>query len=165
MHIKNIIHAAAGIAAAFIIYVLMARISLYLPILINVLSILVVYFAISRGEISGAVMGAVCGLLQDSFTLGIFGIYGISKTIMGYLAGFTANRIFVVPRFRLFLFMWVLFSLELGFWILTYSLIFMQPMNLYSGLIFLGPVVSAVLGSQFFPAFQKLYPGYEELSE
>lgn len=163
MYIKNILHAAAGAAAAFILYAFMAKISFALPVLLNVFSIIVVYFAISRGEIYGAVMGAVCGLLQDSFTLGIFGLYGISKTIMGYLAGFTAKRILVTPRFRLFFLMWILFSLELGFWILLYSLIFAQPLNIYGGLIFFNPLLSAIMGSQFFPVFQKIYPVNQEL--
>ncbi len=164
MRIKNIAPAAVGVMAAFILYALMARVSFYLPFLINIFSIIVVYFAIVRGEIYGAVIGALCGLLQDSFTLGIFGIYGLSKTIIGYLAGFTAKRILVAQRFRLFLFMWVLFSLELVFWILIYSLIFLQPLNIYGGLIFFGPLLSAISGSQFFPLFQKIYPYKKELS-
>jgi rod shape-determining protein MreD len=158
MQLKDIIRAAAGILAAFVIYSLMDMASFYLTVLIHVFSIIVVYFAVVRGEIFGAVTGAACGLIQDSFTLGVFGIYGISKTIMGYLAGYTAKRVMIASRFRLFLFMWILFTLELGFWILMYSLIFAQPLNIYGGMIFIGPLVSAIVGSQFFPLFRKMYP-------
>ncbi len=157
MKINDWVHGAVAILAAFILYSLMARISVVIPLLINVFSITVIYFAVVRGEIAGSVLGAVCGLIQDSLALGIFGIYGISKTIMGYLAGYAAKRIMLMSRFRLFLFMWILFSLELGFWIVLYFFVFSEPLNIYGGLIFFNPVISAVLGSQFFPLFKKIY--------
>jgi len=157
MTAKDIVHGILGITAAFILYALLSKISLILPLIIGVFSILVIYFAILRGEIFGSITGAVCGLIQDSFTLGVFGIFGISKTIMGYFAGFAAKRMLVIPRFRLFIFMLVLFSGELGIWIFLYSLIFAQPLNTYGNLIFLSPLVSSVIGSLLFPFFRKIY--------
>lgn len=49
--------------------------------------IVTVFFAISRrSPVAGALTGTLIGLLQDSLTGQPFGVYGIAKAIVGYIA-------------------------------------------------------------------------------
>ncbi len=52
-----------------------------LPLLVTI------FFAVSRrNPLSGLALGAVIGLAQDSLTQHPIGLYGISKTLVGYIA-------------------------------------------------------------------------------
>ena len=56
--------------------------NLDLPLLV------VVYLALmSRSPIVGLLIGAAIGLAQDSLTDGLVGVFGILKTVIGYLSG------------------------------------------------------------------------------
>jgi rod shape-determining protein MreD len=47
--------------------------------------LVVVFFALARrSQVTGLLTGAVIGLLQDSLTIHPLGLYGISKTVVGY---------------------------------------------------------------------------------
>ena len=49
--------------------------------------IIVLFFAVARrNPLMGLLTGSVVGLIQDSLTQHQIGIYGISKTVIGYLA-------------------------------------------------------------------------------
>ena len=64
--------------------------------------IVTVFFAISRrSPVAGAFTGTLIGLLQDSLTDQPFGVYGIAKAIIGYIAAsvsFTVDVENVVSR-------------------------------------------------------------------
>ena len=56
--------------------------------------LLVIYFAIAkRSPIVGLCSGAVIGILQDALTREPLGVYGVTKTVIGYIAGTLGNRI------------------------------------------------------------------------
>jgi rod shape-determining protein MreD len=65
----------------------------------------VVYVALSFGPVAGLLGGTVAGLAQDALSGGILGIGGLTKTIVGFLAG-TIGAQFIVssalPRFVMF---------------------------------------------------------------
>ena len=84
---RDSLQAALGIFSAFIIYTVLFKISVSLVLMLNTFSVVVIYFAFKKGEVFGAIMGMICGLIQDSFSIGVFGVAGIAKTILGYLAG------------------------------------------------------------------------------
>lgn len=49
--------------------------------------LVVIYFAVARrNPISGLATGAVVGILQDSLTYHPVGLYGIAKTVIGFMA-------------------------------------------------------------------------------
>jgi len=49
--------------------------------------LIVIFFAVARrSQVSGLLTGAIIGLLQDSLTHQPIGLYGISKTVVGYCA-------------------------------------------------------------------------------
>lgn len=52
----------------------------------------VIYFAIKEGQLFGAVLGFIVGLLFDFFSGGIIGVSMFSKTIAGFIAGYFYNE-------------------------------------------------------------------------
>jgi rod shape-determining protein MreD len=56
--------------------------------------IVVLFFAVGRrGPIAGTITGSLTGLAQDFFSGQYIGIFGISKSIIGYLASLLSGRI------------------------------------------------------------------------
>ena len=134
-----------GIIAAFVIHSLLLQISISLTLVVNVFSVVVIYAGITQGEIPGAITGMACGLIQDSFSLGVFGVAGIAKTISGYLAGYISRKVNVAPFMRKFLLSALLLFLELVVWSFLYVWIFSERINTGGGIILAQPLVSAVI--------------------
>jgi len=85
---------------AFAVYSLMSKFSPNLLVLINSFWVAVLLTAITYGEIEGAAMGTVAGLLEDAFSHSVFGLSGLSLTITGFLAGWLAQKSILIlyPR-------------------------------------------------------------------
>ncbi|MEE9502153.1 MAG: rod shape-determining protein MreD [Candidatus Aminicenantaceae bacterium] len=152
---RDFLETSLGIILSFALFSLLSHISIFSIQVINVFSLLVIYMSSTRNEVYGACLGAVCGLIQDSFSLGVFGVAGIAKTIMGYLAGFVSKRIDVSSFWRSFLFIFVLITIELMFWAFLYSFIYSKALNTGKGVIFLQPLIMALIGSTLFPQIRK----------
>ncbi len=65
----------------------------YIPVYLHFFSIfdlpllVTIFFAVARrGQISGLATGSIIGLFQDSLTHQPIGLYGIAKTVVGYMA-------------------------------------------------------------------------------
>lgn len=91
----------------------------YVPIYLHFFTILdlpllvVIFFAVARrSPISGVLTGAVVGLVQDSLTHGYLGLYGISKTVVGYLASSLGVRLDVENPGSRFLMTFVFYLLH-----------------------------------------------------
>ena len=147
---KDYIWMFVSVLVAFVLHTLLAKISVSLLLLLNFFSLIVIYFAIEKGEIYGACLGTFCGLLQDSFSLSVFGVAGIAKTIMGFSAGYISGKINVTSIRRNFVFVFVLLCMDLLIWAVLYSFIFSERVNTRGGLIFFQPLISAVLGTLIF---------------
>lgn len=83
----------AGVALGAILF------QVYIPRLLQVLSYLelpllvTIYFPLMRrSPLSGVAVGAGIGLLQDALSNNPLGMYGISKTLLGYMAGSVSQR-------------------------------------------------------------------------
>lgn len=148
---NNALKTAAAIAAAFLLSALLAEISPILPLVLNLLSVVVLYAAVNRGEVYGAVVGMLCGLLQDSFSLGVFGVAGIAKTLAGYAAGFVAKKINIIRFSRRLLFFVLVLALELAVWAFLYAPIFRRRINTGGGLLFLEPFLTGLAAVAAFP--------------
>ena len=152
---RDLFESAIGLLIALVLFSLFSHISVYLIQAVNVFSLLVIYLSSTRDEIYGACLGTLCGLIQDSFSAGVFGVAGIAKTIMGFLAGFVSKRIDVSSPSRSFLFIFVLITIELIFWAFLYSFIYSKILNTGKGVIFLQPLITALLGSLLFPQIRR----------
>lgn len=139
-----------SVLSAFVLTTAVSKISFSLFYLFNFFSLVVLYFALEKGEIYGAGLGAFCGLIQDSFSLGVFGVAGIAKTVLGYSAGYFSSKINVVPFRRNFVFIFLLLSVELLVWAGLYSFIFSGKVFTGKGLLFFQPLSTAALGAVLF---------------
>jgi rod shape-determining protein MreD len=152
---KDFFWMALSVIAAFLLYSVLGKISLSLLHLFNFFSLVVIYFAMEKGEIYGACLGAFCGLIQDSFSLGVFGVAGIARTIMGFLAGYFAGKINVTLPRRAFFFIFTLNCVELLIWAGLYTFIFSLKVNTGGGLLFFQPLLTALLGAAVFHLVRK----------
>lgn len=152
---RQLLEIAIAIIIALVLFAALSYISVYLIQAINIFSLVVIYYASSKGEIHGAYLGTVCGLIQDSFSLGVFGVAGISKTITGFIAGFIAKRINVIPATRNFVFIFIMITFELILWASLYSFVYSKGLNTGRGVIFLQPLVTALIGTVLFPFIRK----------
>jgi rod shape-determining protein MreD len=137
--------------AAFVLSSLLGRVSPALILSFNLLSVVVLYAAVRKGEIYGAVTGMLCGLLQDSFSIGVLGVAGIAKTLAGYTAGSVAKRINIASFSRRYSFFVLMLLLELAVWAFLYTTIFSQRIYTAGGLIFLQPFLTAMAAVGSFP--------------
>jgi rod shape-determining protein MreD len=145
--LKDILQAALATAAAFLFYSLLGGLGPSTLFVLNAFSLIVVTFSVGKEEIFGAILGTVCGLVQDSFSLGVFGIAGLTKTLLGFWTGYVSRRIDVVPFLRNFAFLLVMSSLELVLWVLLNAVVLGGRVNVRNGLIVFQPLVTALLGT------------------
>ena len=80
-----------------VIVVVALAIQVYLPLYIRILGyfdlplLIVAYLALlGRRPIVGLLIGAAVGLAQDGLTHGPVGVFGITKTVIGYSAGWAS---------------------------------------------------------------------------
>jgi hypothetical protein len=88
--------------------------------------------------------------------MGVFGVAGIAKTIMGYSAGYFSSKVNVTPIRRNFVFVFLLLCVELIIWSFLYSFIFSERVSTGGGLLFFQPLITAVLGSLAYRFVRKL---------
>src|ERR1700737_2453312 len=86
--------------AVFIAAALALFLQAFLPVYVHGAQILelplliTIYFGLSkRNPSTGLLLGTVIGLLQDSLSAGPLGLYGISKTLVGYVASSIGTRL------------------------------------------------------------------------
>ncbi len=139
--------AALATLAAFLFYSLLGGFRPSVLLVFNGFSLVVVAFSVGRGEVFGAFLGAACGLVQDSFSLGIFGVAGLTKTLLGFWTGYVSRRIDVAPFSRNALFLLVMSALELLLWAALNAFVLREQVDFRHGLLFLQPFVTALLGS------------------
>jgi len=147
---KDVLRAFLATVLAVLIYSLAGAAGPMFIVVPNAFSVIVLYFSVRRGEVFGAFLGTACGLVQDAFSLGVFGVGGLTKTLLGFWAGFVSRRIDVAPFFRNGLFMLVMSVLEMILWVLATAVVRRESLNFHGGLILLQPLVTAVLGSSLF---------------
>lgn len=148
------------LAAAFLALVLQAFLHKYghwaelidLPLLVTI------YFGVSRrNPVSGMFLGAAIGLLQDALGHGSpLGIYGISKTLTGYLASSVGARIDTehpVSRFGL---IFALFHFHQGVHAFTERVLLNQLEPYFTLQLLLDSVVTAGFGVVLFTLLDRM---------
>jgi rod shape-determining protein MreD len=158
---KNFLKPYISLIFVFVAHSVLMRVTPYAGLVLNLFSILVIYFAVEKDEKFGSVYGMACGLVQDSFSMGIFGVAGISKTLLGFFAGYIPRKIDVHPFRRNFLFIFFLLTGELIIWALLYSFVYSGPIYSGNGLIVFQPLVTALFGSAII-VFRKKRRAMEE---
>ncbi len=136
--------------AFFPIYIRSAN-YLELPLLVTL------YFALSkRNPSSGLLLGMVVGLLQDSLSRTPLGLYGISKTLVGYLGSSLGARIDVEHPIARFLLTAGFYLFHHAVFTLTTRVLLAQRNETYiSGPILIASLVNAVIASGLFPLLDR----------
>jgi rod shape-determining protein MreD len=62
---------------------------------VDLVLVVVVYFALTSGPVTGLLTGTFAGLIQDALSIGVIGIGGLAKTIVGFLAGIVGTQFIV----------------------------------------------------------------------
>lgn len=152
---KHIAEGAFGIILAVVFQTILGKVSAPLLIVFNAFSWVVLYFGLTRNEVFGAFMGTACGLLQDSFSLGIFGAGGLTKTLLGFGAGYISRKIHVAPMARTYVFALVLAAVELLLWKSLVLFLFHERFSAAGGLIFLQPLVTTLVVTVVFQVHRR----------
>lgn len=145
-----------GIVLAVALYAILGKVAAPLPLVFNPFSWVVLYFGLTRQEMFGALTGSVCGLLQDSLSIGVFGVGGLSKTLMGFACGYISRKINVAPIVRNLVFLFILALSELVIWKGLASFLFRTGLTTEHGLAFLQPVATALVVAGLFRLSTKL---------
>lgn len=159
---KSIIEGGLTILVAFLVYTTLAHISpSSIIVSINIFFIAVILFAVGKGDLPGAVMGMVCGLVVDSFSLGVFGIAGVTNTLTGYAAGYISRKINILPTRRMFVFLVIMGVLDFGLWIFLAAVLFGQGIPWPLGTLLVQPMITAVLGTAAFSLRRRIQSRHE----
>jgi rod shape-determining protein MreD len=74
----------------------------------DLLLIIVIYSGLFEGSRSGLLTGFLLGMIQDLLLGGMFGVFTITKTLLGGLAGLLKNKVykrnFIVPPLFVFVY-------------------------------------------------------------
>ncbi len=132
--------------AALAGYTLLGRVNPSLVLLVNAFAVAPLLTGYLRGETAGAVVGTLCGLTQDAFSLGVFGVAGLSKTVLGFCVGWVSRKVNLPTGLRTVVFFFVMAAVELGLWAFFYAVISGEPAHLRNGFLFFQPLATAVLG-------------------
>ncbi|MDD8019710.1 MAG: rod shape-determining protein MreD [Acidobacteriota bacterium] len=132
---------------AFVLYSLLGRLSPDLVVLINTFSLAVLLSAMIYGEVEGAVMGTVAGLLEDSFSHSVFGLAGMSLTITGFLAGWISHKVDLNSFGKRTAILFFLSLFQLLIWAILYGLIFKKSLLSSRPGLYFQPVMNAIIAS------------------
>ena len=130
----------------------------YLPLLVPAFAILdlpllvTIFFAVARrNPIGGLLTGGIIGLLQDSLTNKLIGLYGIAKTVIGYLASSIGVKVDVENPGSRFLMTFAFYILHRLIYQLVARGLANQTMQLrWHHDLLLGAVINAVLAIPLF---------------
>ena len=92
---SNRFHAAYWIVIPLLAILFQVYVPRFLPYLsyLELPLLVTVYFSLMRREpVSGAIIGTLIGLVQDSLSSQPLGMFGIVKTLVGYFAGSISQR-------------------------------------------------------------------------
>ena len=126
---------------------------------IDLVLIVVVYVAIKSGPVTGLLAGTVAGLIQDALSGGILGIYGLAKTLIGFLAGLLGTQFIVTAPLPRFLILIVATALHAAIFIGLNTLLNLQQVHAAYGSIAGQSFGNALVG---LVAFQMIewFPGF-----
>ncbi len=144
---RNLRDAALTFLGGVLLFVLLGRLDPNVVLLVNPFAAAVIVIGCRGGPAWGAAAGTTAGLLQDALTFRVFGLAGLTKTVLGFVSGAVSRKINVAPAGRSFVFGFVMSILELLLWIVLYAFVFGERVYIRNGLLVLQPIVTATLSS------------------
>lgn len=124
---------------------------LELPLLITI------YFGLSRRNPStGLLLGTMIGLLQDSLSAGPLGLYGIAKTVVGYVASSIGTRLDTEHPLSRFALTVGFFALQQSVLVLTKRLLLAQIEPIFSMPLLTRALINGAIGVALFALLDRL---------
>jgi rod shape-determining protein MreD len=151
----------AIVAATLLALLVQASLPVYFPkfSVIDLPLLITIYFGLSRRNPStGLLLGMAIGLLQDSLsgpTIPL-GLYGIAKTIIGYLASSIGARLDTEHPAARFALTIMFFGLHQGLIVVTRRLLLAQPEAWFTMRMGIAAAVNAVVGVLLFMLLDRL---------
>lgn len=126
---------------------------------LDLVLVAVCFCALMWGPAAGLFAGTLGGLAQDALSGGVLGVGGLSKTLVGFLAGAVGQQ-FIVAQFvpRLLVFVAGTFVHQLVFWGL-YALIDQRATVVPWGSVTMQAFINAAIGLLVFQIIE-LAPGF-----
>jgi len=121
-----------------------------LPLLVTI------FFAVARrNPIIGLLTGSAIGLLQDSLTRGALGVFGIAKTVVGYLASSLGVKVDVENPGSRMIMTFVFYILHQLIWLLIQRGLLGQMQQLHWGRLMINATANALLAVPVFAVLDK----------
>lgn len=151
----------AIVASTFLALVLQAFVPVYFPkfAVLDLPLLVVIYFGLSRRNPStGLLLGMMIGLLQDSLSGPTvpLGLYGIGKTLIGYLASSIGARLDTEHPAARFALTMMFFVLHQGIIALTRRLLLSEPEPWFTLRLAIAAAVNAVVAVVLFTLLDRL---------
>lgn len=135
----------------------------YLPLhfrfvtLLDLPLLVVIYFALTRrSPVESLLVGAVIGMGQDSLTRGPIGLFGVVKTVIGYVTSAVSLHVDTESIAVRFLTAFVLYWLHSLLFYLVGAILLGQPIDWDSQARLLGALVNALVGVLLFKVLDRL---------
>ena len=153
--------AGAIVIATFLSLMLQAVVPVYIPkfAVLDLPLLVTIYFGLSRRNPStGLLLGMVIGLLQDSLSGPTvpMGLYGIAKTIIGYLASSIGARLDTEHPAARFAMTMIFFVVHHGFVTLTRRVLLAEPEPWFTLRLLIAAAVNAVVAVFVFALLDRL---------
>lgn len=139
-------------AAAVAAILLQVSLPLYLPLyplfsLFELPLLVVIYFGFSRrNPTSGLLLGLVIGVAQDALSYQPIGLFGMAKTLVGYVASSLSSRIDTDPRPARLLLLFLFYHFHQLVYAGIERLLLGQPADIVSLKVLEAALVNALLG-------------------
>jgi len=85
----------AGLAVALLVHLVGVRLWPQFTLAVDVFLVIVVFAGLDGDALAGLLAGVAAGAVQDTLTGGVYGLYGLADTIVGYLAARLAQRVVI----------------------------------------------------------------------
>jgi rod shape-determining protein MreD len=151
----------AIVGSTLLALMLQAFVPVYFPkfAVLDLPLLIVIYFGLSRRNPStGLLLGMVVGLLQDSLSGPVvpLGLYGIAKTIIGYLASSIGARLDTEHPAARFATTMIFFVVHQGFVTLTRRVLLAEPEPWFTLKLLIAAALNAVVAVLVFAVLDRL---------
>jgi rod shape-determining protein MreD len=151
----------AGVVTGSVILALL--LGAFLPLrlrwaeLVDLPLLVTIYFALSRrNPAGGLVLGMIIGVAQDSLSHTPIGLYGIAKTVVGFMASSIGARLDVEHPIARCLLTFAFFHLHNAVFVFISRLLLGRPEPYLETSVIAASIVSSLLTIALFPLLDKL---------
>jgi len=157
---RGLLHGGLTLLAAFLAHIVFGKILAQPAFGVNPFLVAVLLFGVVKGDLAGAIMGSVAGLVADSFSLGVFGVSGAVYTAVGFLTGWISRRINVMTIVRFFVFLTTLSALAIVLRLGLTAAVIAERIPWSHGRLLLQPPATALGASLVFAVFRSVRRRY-----